>query len=147
MVVYLEIVYMKNMTVFTYRCRARSGRRRRRRRGWRSGCKSLVFNVSSAIYVLIVFYSPRHVVQRVKAAVRALPLVHSSALVPVLVLALVPVLVPVPAVLLGEQGGVLVWTGRELKVASSSVQRAPVPGARVELEMPTWIRMMVDVAA
>lgn len=72
---------------------------------------------------------------------RALPLVHSTALVPALVL------VPVPAVLLGEQGGVLVWTGRELKVASSSVQQAPVPGARVELEMPTWIRMMVDVAA
>lgn len=55
----------------------------------------------------------------------------------------------------------MVWTGQELerKVASSSVQRAPVQvvrververgarGARVELEMPTWIRMMVDVEA
>lgn len=58
----------------------------------------------------------------------------------------------------------MVWTGQELerKVASSSVQRAPVQvvqvervvrgargarGARVELEMPTWIPMMVDVEA
>lgn len=100
---------------------------------------------------LIVFYSPRYVVQRVKAAVRPLlPLVHSTALA----LALVPVL----ALLRGEQGEGLVWTGRELelKVASSSVQRAPVQaervvlgarGARVELEMPTWIPMMVDVEA
>lgn len=48
-------IYMKqpNMKIFTYRCRARSGRRRRRRRcAWRCGWKSLVFNVSSsAIYV------------------------------------------------------------------------------------------------
>lgn len=94
----------------------------------------------------------RYVVQRVKAAVRPLlPLVHSTALALVLALAL----------LRGEQGEGLVWTGQELerKVASSSVQRAPVQvvrververgarGARVELEMPTWIRMMVDVEA
>lgn len=49
----------------------------------------------------------------------------------------------------------MVWTEQELelKVASSSVQRAPVQavqavlGARVELEMPTWIPTMVDVEA
>lgn len=101
----------------------------------------------------LYFNSPRYVVQRVKAAVRPLlPLVHSTALA----LAL--------ALLRGEQGEGLVWTEQELerKVASSSVQRAPVQvvrververvvrgarGARVELEMPTWIRMMVDVEA
>lgn len=106
----------------------------------------------------LYFNSPRYVVQRVKAAVRPLlPLVHSTALALVLALAL----------LRGEQGEGLVWTEQELerKVASSSVQRAPVQverververvvrvvrgarGARVELEMPTWIPMMVDVEA
>lgn len=89
---------------------------------------------------LIVFYSPRYVVRRVKAAVRPLLLlVHSTALALALALVL--------ALLRGEL---------ELKVASSSVQRAPVQagrvarvvrGARVELEMPTWISMMVDAEA
>lgn len=150
MVVYLEIVYRiyEKHAIFTYGCRARSGRRRRRR-AWRSGWKSLVFNISSAIYVrLIVFYSPRYVVRQVKAAVRPLlPLVHNTPLALALVLVL--------ALLRGEQGEGLVWTEQELelKVASSSVQRAPVQavqavlGARVELEMPTWIPTMVDVEA
>lgn len=154
MVVYLEIVYRiyEKHAIFTYGCRARSGRRRRRR-AWRSGWKSLVFNISSAIYVrLIVFYSPRYVVRQVKAAVRPLlPLVHSIPLALALALALVLVL----ALLRGEQGEGLVWTEQELelKAASSSVQRAPVQavrvvrGARVELEMPTWIPTMVDVEA
>lgn len=104
---------------------------------------------------LIVFYSPRYVVQRVKAAVRPLlPLVHSTALALALVLVL--------ALLRGEQGKGLVWTGQELelKVVSSFVQRVPVVRAgqvgreaqvvraeRVELEMPTWIPTMVDVEA
>lgn len=104
---------------------------------------------------LIVFYSPRYVVQRVKAAVRPLlPLVHSTALALALVLVL--------ALLRGEQGEGLVWTGQELelKVVSSFVQRVPVVRAgqvgreaqvvraeRVELEMPTWIPTMVDVEA
>lgn len=137
-------IYEKH-AIFTYGCRARSGRRRRRR-VWRSGWKSLVFNISSAIYVrLIVFYSPRYVVRQVKAAVRPLlPLVHNTPLALALVLVL--------ALLRGEQGEGLVWTEQELelKVASSSVQRAPVQavrGARVELEMPTWIPTMVDVEA
>lgn len=106
---------------------------------------------------LIVFYSPRYVVQLVKAAVRPLlPLVHSTAL------ALALVLVLVLALLRGEQGEGLVWTGQELelKVVSSFVQRVPVVRAgqvgreaqvgraeRVELEMPTWIPTMVDVEA
>lgn len=110
---------------------------------------------------LIVFYSPRYVVQRVKAAVRPLlPLVHSTALA--LALVLVLVLVLVLALLRGEQGEGLVWTGQELelKVVSSFVQRVPVVRAgqvgreaqvvraeRVELEMPTWIPTMVDVEA
>lgn len=136
-------IYEKH-AIFTYGCRARSGRRGRRR-AWRSGWKSLVFNISSAIYVrLIVFYSPRYVVRQVKAAVRPLlPLVHSTPLA--LALALVLVL----ALLRGEQGEGLVWTEQELelKVASSSVQRAPVQAVRVELEMPTWIPTMVDVEA
>lgn len=149
MVVYLEIVYRiyEKHAIFTYGCRARSGRRRRRR-AWRSGWKSLVFNINSAIYVrLIVFYSPRYVVRQVKAAVRPLlPLVHSIPLA----LALVLVLVLVLALLRGEQGEGLVWTEQEqeLKVASSSVQAVRVVrGARVELEMPTWIPTMVDVEA
>lgn len=143
-------IYEKH-AIFTYGCRARSGRRRRRR-AWRSGWKSLVFNISSAIYVrLIVFYSPRYVVRQVKAAVRPLlPLVHNTPLALALVLVL--------ALLRGEQGEGLVWTEQELelKVASSSVQRAPVQAVRgalgaravrVELEMPTWIPTMVDVEA
>lgn len=106
---------------------------------------------------LIVFYSPRYVVQRVKAAVRPLlPLVHSTALALALVLVL--------ALLRGEQGEGLVWTGQELelelKVVSSFVQRVQpvqagqvgreaqvVRAERVELEMPTWIPTMVDVEA
>lgn len=104
---------------------------------------------------LIVFYSPRYVVQWVKAAVRPLlPLVHSTALALALVLVL--------ALLRGEQEEGLVWTGQELelKVVSSFVQRVPVVRAgqvgreaqvvraeRVELEMPTWIPTMVDVEA